>query len=162
MTAGAEYKICPSCHEEYTAMATRCAECDVDLVFESEVPPEPETEAFPPAAELTCIRVAPIPWIRALSGGLEEGGVAHRVEPAQPADAPEGQRVESFGDVDLFGLYVRDADAARVRELDAAIAVQVLPDENPDAVQGEETCPACGAALQVESEECSDCGISFA
>jgi len=162
MTAGAEYKICPACHEEYTAMASRCAECDVDLVSESEMPAEAEAEAFPPASELTCIRVAPIPWIRALSGALEESGVAHRVDPAQPTDAPEGQRVESFGDVDLFGLYVREVDAAPVRELDAAIARDVLPDESPDAVQGEEACPACGAALHAESEACPDCGISFA
>jgi hypothetical protein len=162
MSAEAEYRICPSCHEEYTALTTRCAECNVELVAENELPPEQEAEAFPPAAELTCVRVAPIPWIRALSAALEESGVAHRVEPARVEDAPEGQRAETFGDVDLFGLFVREAEAAPVRKLDSAIAAEVMPDENPDSVQGEEACPACGTALEAESEACPDCGIAFA
>ena len=143
-------------------MASQCAECGVDLVFESELPPEPQAEAFPPASELTCIRVAPIPWIRALSGALEQRGVAHRVEPARAADAPEGQRVESFGDVDLFGLYVREQDATPVRELDAAIAVDVLPGEAAESLSGEEACPACGASLEADHEACPDCGLAFA
>jgi RNA polymerase subunit RPABC4/transcription elongation factor Spt4 len=162
MTADAEYRICPSCHDEYTATTSRCAECNVELVAESALPPEEPSEAFPPPSELTCIRVAPLPWIRALSEALEQKGVAHRVEPARVTDAPEGQRAESFGDVDLFGLYVRERDADPVRKLDAAIAVDVLPEEVLDRSQGEEACPACGTVLHSESDECPDCGIAFA
>ena len=88
--------------------------------------------------------------------------MAHRVEPARVADAPEGQQVGNFGDVDLFGLYVREEDAEPVRKLDAVIAIQLLPDEAPHEVEGEEACPACGTELQEEIDECPECGIAFA
>ena len=107
-------KMCPECHEEYTLAATRCADCDVYLVDGGEVAvEEEELENFPPASELECVRVAPLPWIRALSEALQQGGVVHRVEPGGADAAPEGQRPEVFGDVQLFGLYVRIEHASR-------------------------------------------------
>lgn len=155
------YKLCPECHEEYTLVATRCADCDVDLVHGDELAlDEEELEAFPPASELECVRVAPIAWIRALSEALQEGGVVHRVEPASADDAPEGQRPEVFGDIQLFGLYVRSEHASTARELDDSIAAQVLPEEAPALVEGEEeACPACGTALAADVTECPDCGL---
>jgi hypothetical protein len=155
------YKLCPECHEEYTLVATRCADCDVDLVHGDELAfEEEELEAFPPASELECVRVAPIAWIRALSEALQQGGVVHRVEPAGADDAPEGQRPEVFGDVQLFGLYVRSEHASTARELDDSIAAQVLPEEAPALAEGEEeTCPACGTALAADVTECPDCGL---
>ena len=157
------YKLCPECHEEYTLVATRCADCDVDLVHGDELAlEEEELEAFPPASELACVRVAPIAWIRALSAALQQGGVVHRVEPASADDAPEGQRPEVFGDVQLFGLYVRIEHASTARELDVSIAAQVLPEEAPALAQGEEeACPACGTALGSDATECPECGLSF-
>lgn len=158
------FRFCPECREEYTPTTERCAECDVALVGAGELPDEPEPEAFefPEAADLCCVRVAPLPWIRALSNALEEREVPHRVEPATADAAPEGQRPELFGDVDLFGLYVLDDDVAGAGELDALIAQQVLPDEAPDVGEGEaEACPACGAALAHDAVECGDCGLPF-
>jgi hypothetical protein len=155
------YKLCPECREEYTLIATRCADCDVLLVHADELAlEEEEIEAFPPASELECVRVAPIAWIRALSQALQEGGVGHRVEPARVEDAPEGQRPEVFGDVQLFGLYVRGEHASTARELDGSIAAQVLPEEAPALAEGEEeACPACGTALAADVTECPDCGL---
>ncbi len=155
------YKMCPECHEEYTLAATRCADCDVYLVHGDELALEEEDlEAFPPASELECVRVAPLPWIRALSEALQQGGVVHRVEPGSAADAPEGQRPDVFGDVQLFGLYVRIEQASTARELDDSIAAQVLPEEAPTVEEGEEeTCPACGARLATDVIECPDCGL---
>jgi hypothetical protein len=157
------YKICPECHEEYTLVATRCADCDVDLVHGDEFAlEEEELEAFPPASELECVRVAPIAWIRALSEALQQGGVVHRVEPASADDAPEGQRPDVFGNVQLFGLYVRIEHASTARELDDSIAAQVLPEEAPTLEEGEEeTCPACGTGLAANVTECPDCGLLF-
>jgi hypothetical protein len=156
-----QYKLCPECHEEYTLVATRCADCDVELVHGDELAlEEEELEAFPPASELECVRVAPIAWIRALSEALQEGGVVHRVEPASADDAPEGQRPEVFGDIQLFGLYVRSEHASTARELDDSIAAQVLPEEAPALAEGEEeACPACGTALAGDVTECPDCGL---
>jgi len=157
------YKFCPVCRSEYTQIATRCLDCDVDLVDADALPAEgEEIEAFPPASELECVRVAPIHWIRALSGALQQGGVAHRVEPATTEDAPEGQRPDVFGDAQLFGLYVESAQAPPARELDGTIAARLLPEEAPALAEGEEeACPACGTALTPDAIECPDCGLSF-
>jgi hypothetical protein len=157
------YKLCPACRCEYTLVASRCIDCDVDLVdAETLAVEEAELEAFPPAAELECVRVAPISWIRALSEALQQGGVAHRVEPATSQDAPPEQRPDVFGPAQLFGLYVRSEHASSARELDGSIAAQLLPDEAPALAEGEqETCPACGTPLTADAIECSDCGLQF-
>jgi hypothetical protein len=162
MSTESYYKACPVCRSEYTRMATRCIDCDVELVEAGALPPEEELQTFPPASELECVRVAPIAWIRALSGALQQGGVAHRVEPATAEDAPRGQRAAAFGDVQLFGLYVRGEDAPPARELDGSIAAQLLPEEAPPLAEGEEeACPACGTALTSDATECPDCGLRF-
>ena len=163
MSSEPHYKLCPACRSEYTLVTSRCVDCDVDLVdAEALAAEEEELEAFPPASELECVRVAPIAWIRALSEALQQGGVTHRVEPASTEDAPEGQRPDVFGNAQLFGLYVQSAHAPSARELDGSIAAQLLPEEAPAlADDDEEACPACGAALTSDAIECSDCGLQF-
>ena len=156
------YKLCPECRTEYTLAATRCAECDVELADPSVVPPEDEVEELPPASELVCVRVAPLAWIRALSEGLQQTGVSHRIEGAEVEDAPEGQRPGVFGNVQLFGLYVRDEHVDPARALDENIAARLLPEEAPATDAGEEeSCPACGTALEASALECPDCGLAF-
>jgi hypothetical protein len=160
MPAESHYKRCPVCRSEYTLIASRCIDCDVDLVDANSLPAEEELQTFPPASELECVRVAPIAWIRALSGALQQGGVAHRVEPAAAEDAPEGQRPDVFGEVQLFGLYVQSEHAPPTREIDGTIAAQLLPEEAPPLAEGEqEACPACGTALTSNAIECPDCGL---
>jgi hypothetical protein len=163
VSSESQYKLCPACRTEYLPVATRCADCDVDLVQgDALVAGEEDLEAFPPASELECVRVAPIAWIQALSGALQQRGAAHRVEPATAEDAPEGQRPDVFGDVQLFGLYVQSEHAPLARDLDSSVAAQVLPEEAPTLAEGEEeTCPACGTALPADATECSDCGLGF-
>ena len=157
------YRFCPVCRSEYTRIATRCLDCDVELVEADALPPESEqVEVFPPASELECVRVAPIDWIRALSGALQQAGVPHRVEPSSAKDAPEGQRPDVFGEAQLFGLYVESAQLSPARELDERIAARLLPEEAPALAEDEEeTCPACGTALGSDAIECPDCGLSF-
>jgi hypothetical protein len=163
MSIEPEYKLCPSCRTEYLPVATRCADCDVDLVHRDAVAAEAEHLAtFPPASELECVRVAPIAWIHALSEALQQRGVAHRVEHASAEDAPDGQRPEVFGNAQLFGLYVQSEHAPAARDLDGVIAAQVLPEEAPALAEGEaEMCPACGTALGADAIECPDCGLEF-
>ncbi len=159
------YKVCPSCREEYTLVMERCADCDTALVSPDQIPSDDDgaAETFPELSELVYLRVAPLPWIRALSSGLEQAGVAHRVEPGRLADPPEGQRPETFGNVDLFALYVLPADEESARELDDRIALQVLPAEGEDLVEGEDDeCPACGSRLSAAATSCSDCGLGLA
>jgi len=163
MAAEPRYRICPACRTEHTLVATRCVDCDLELVEADALPAlDEEHRAFPPASERECVRVAPIAWIRALSGALQRGGVAHRVEPATADDAPEGQRPDVFGDVQLFALYVEGEHAASARELDGTIAARLLPEEAPALAEGEEeACPACGTALSSAAIECPDCGLQF-
>ncbi len=156
------YKVCPQCRAEHTHVSVRCADCDVELVHPESLAPEPGTVELPPAAELDCVRVAPLPWIRALSEGLERGGIPHRIEPATAADAPEDQNCEIFDDAQLFGLYVEPPAGAAARELDGAIVSQVLPEEAPRLAAGEQdACPACGAALPDTAIECPECELVF-
>jgi hypothetical protein len=155
------YLVCPECFAEHTLSVTHCADCGVELVSPAAIAAvEAEVAEFPPASELDCVRVAPLAWVRALSEGLERGGVAHRVEPAREEDAPDGQEASIFDGAQLFGLYVRNNDAAAARELDKSIAVQLLPDEAPPLAEGEEeNCPACGSALAADVVECGECGL---
>jgi len=161
MSDAVYYLVCPECRAEHTRTATRCADCDVALVTPDRIADEEAAVAeFPPASELDCVRVAPLPWIRALSQGLEEGGVAHRVEPAREDDAPEGQDAGVFDGAQLFGLYVESENAAATREFDRAIAAQLLPEAAPPLADGEEeSCPACGEPLAHDAVECGDCGL---
>jgi hypothetical protein len=161
MSIEPHYKICPACRTEYMLVAARCADCDVDLVDASALAAEDAArEAFPPASELECVRVAPIGWIRALSEALQERGVAHRVEPASAADAPDGQSPDVFGTAQLFGLYVQSEQVPPARDIDGSIAAQVLPEAAPALDEGEqEACPACGTALATNATECPDCGL---
>jgi len=163
MTTVPYYKVCPECRTEHTHVTLRCADCDVELVHPDSLAPEPEAVVLPPASELTCIRVAPLAWIRALSEGLERQGTTHRVEPASAEDAPEGQNSRVFGEAQLFGLYVQIGDATGARELDTGIAAQILPEEAPMLEEGEEdVCPACSHTLAADDTECPDCGLVIA
>ena len=123
--------------------------------------PDAVAEEVPPASELECVRVAPIAWIQALSGALEQLGLAHRVEPASREDAPEGQNAD-FGDASLFGLYVAEAAVGAVREVDAQIEGLMVPQEAEALAEGEsDECPACGSEIAADAMECSDCGLPF-
>jgi hypothetical protein len=164
VSGDAPYLLCPACRTEYLRAASRCAECDVELVEPGALAERDEAlDAFPPAADLSCVRVAPLPWVRALSEALQQEGVVHRVETARVEDAPDGQRPQVFGEVRLFGLYVRGEDAPAARELDASIAAALLPGEAPPLAEGEEeACPACGTGLARDATECPECGLGFA
>jgi hypothetical protein len=161
MTESAGYLICPECREEHIRAATHCADCHIELVTPDEVAAiDVEVVELPPASELDCVRVAPLEWVRALSRGLEQAGIAHRIEGASAEDVPEGQDATIFDGARLFGLYVRGEDVAAARELDGAIVAQILPDEAPALEEGEqESCPACGTALAADEVECGECGL---
>jgi len=163
MTTELEPRVCPACGAEYRPTITHCADCGDELVSHSELAAHARAVGeFPPVSELVCVRVAPLAWTRLLSETLESDGIAHRVEGARPGDAPEGQNAQGFGDVDLFGLHVKEQNLPTAREIDEHIAEQMLPDEGTaDPGEEDDVCPACGAALGSSDAECSDCGLTF-
>ncbi len=156
----ASYRVCPRCGAEYVPSVGRCLDCGVDLVREGEAAPpvEPETD-LPPAAELRLVRPAELAWAQDLAAALIEQGVPCRLEilPPGPGDAARG-----FGA--RYGVFVRPEDSARAAAVDAAHARTQLPDlEGVEPVAaGDEGCPACGASVSSDVEECPECGLVFA
>ena len=155
-----EYRICPSCEEEFTLTATECPDCRVSLVFPG-VEEAPEVApAFPQKDELECVRVGPLPWTRALSDKLTEAGIAHRVEPDTRSEEEGGVDPRRFGGEDLYGTWVRPEEAEAAGAIDAEVFAPLEVERAPEAM-GDETCPACGAALPADAMTCPDCGLSF-
>ncbi len=155
-----EFKICPSCNDEFTLAAVECEECGVPLVYPGSEPAE-EASEFPGVEDLRCVRVGPLPWTRALSEALGEAGIAHRVEhdtrSEEEGGAPEGR----FGGLDLYGTWVTHEDYDDAKEIDEGIFTGVDPDEEVAESEGDDVCPACQTPLAPDAMECADCGLSF-
>ncbi|MEN8183049.1 MAG: hypothetical protein ABFS46_11000 [Myxococcota bacterium] len=149
-------RVCPSCREEYLATVGRCAECEVDLVSPSELPPKGE---LPPVEQLQRVRVENPVWIQTLASQLAQAGIASRIELLSD-EAPAARRHGA-----PCALYVRPEDAGRAREIDEDLLRAQLPDLPEGASGGwseAEGCPACGTAVEAEAAECPECGLAFA
>ncbi len=155
-----EFKVCPECREEYTLAANECGDCEVALVFPDALPVELAPEAFPDVDQLVCVRVGPMPWTRALSDGLTQAGIAHRVEPDQRSEAEGGVDPRRFGGETVFGTWVLPDDEEVARSLDAALFAHFEPDAAEEA-DGSEACPACEEPLATDAVECPGCGLSL-
>ena len=155
-----DYRICPSCEEEFTLAATECPDCHVGLVAPGEQAAPEAPPVFPETSELHCVRVGPLPWTRALSDKLTEAGIAHRVEPDTRTEAEGGVDPRHFGGEDLYGTWVRPEESESAGGIDAQLFAPLEVEQAPDAM-GDEACPACGAVLAADALECSDCGLSF-
>jgi hypothetical protein len=158
-------KLCPACGEEYLPTVERCVDCDVPLVHEGETRQDlapAEAGALPDAGteDLILLREAEAAWARRLAESLGRAGVPCRVAPIPAAD---GARAAWSG---RFGVFVRPADKARAREVDAARLREQLPDLDGDVVPGGEeeevtACPACGSDVAPDAVECRACGLGF-
>ena len=155
-----EYRICPECRDEYTLSAAECVECGVALVMPGALPVEVAPEAFPEIDALVCVRVGPLPWTRAISEGLTQIGIAHRVEADRRSQAEGGVDPRRFGGEAVFGTWVLPDDEAAARELDAALFAHLEPG-GAEAAVGDERCPACEEPLAPDAIECGGCGLSF-
>lgn len=157
-----EYKVCPSCLEEYTIVPTQCVECDVPLVLSHEIEPEVAPGDFPPTAELECVRVGPLPWTQALSKTLSQVDIAHRVEPDTRSEEDGGIDPRLFDGATVYGVWVRPADLENAIGAAKIVFAHIdeESEETPDA-DDEEQCPACQAALPLDALECPGCGLPF-
>ena len=148
---------CPQCESEFVPSATRCAECDVALVPESELGAAPVDE-MPPIEELVCVRAASLGWAQGLSERLAAAGISHRIEVAH--DDEEDGSVRRPGANLPYGVYVLPVDATGAAEVDAAFTEYQIPDmptEGGDV--SDDACPACGTQITPETAECPECGI---
>lgn len=155
-----EYKVCPSCLEEFTLVAVECADCQVALVSPHEIDPEEEPEDFPELSELECVRVGPLPWTRALSDALTQSEIGHRVEGDTRSEAEGGIDPRRFGGEVVFGTWVKPDDFDGAKAIDGALFAHLEPG-NEEAAPEDEVCPACQEPLPGDAVECTGCGLSF-
>ena len=120
-----------------------------------------EPEDFPATSELECVRIGPLPWTRALSQGLGELGVPHRVERDTRSEEEGGVHPLRFDGETVYGTWVKPEDAQAAREVDRALFGHLDADRQEEAL-GDEACPACQEPLAQDAVECPSCGLSFA
>jgi rRNA maturation protein Nop10 len=157
----AEYKVCPQCREEFTLMATECADCGGRaLVFPGDLEPEADVEAFPGVESLRCVRVGPLPWTRALSEGLSQASIGHRVERDTRSEDEGGVGPGRFDGHEVFGTWVRPEDLEDASAIDRALFGHLEPDAAEPA-GADDACPACGDRLPAAAVECPGCGLHF-
>ncbi|HZF10275.1 MAG TPA: hypothetical protein VFE33_15910 [Thermoanaerobaculia bacterium] len=160
------HKVCPRCGGEYRLDAESCADCGDRLVYPEEAAAEialraaPGTEdaednfsftgplyGLPPSDDLVCVCCSGERSIQALSGMLNEAGIAHRLDPA-----PYG---ESFHDWCLYVLP-EDGDAAAAIEADGwGPSIEKVDPADPSV------CPACGTPHPSGALECANCGLGL-
>jgi hypothetical protein len=154
-------KICPECRVEYRATAEMCSDCNVALVFESELADDALSE-LPPADQMVPIRIAGLMWSRAFSDALSEAGIRHRID-EPPRTGARAEKLRKRSHDEAVAIYVLQQDVDRAQEVDAAFVRTQIPDiPHPNQTEGagdESSCPACGDPLRDESSECPGCGL---
>jgi hypothetical protein len=149
-------KRCPECGEDFLHTATVCSDCGVPLRLAAELAGSPAGAGQELAGELVLLRAEGPAWIEALAERLRAADIPSRVEIIDP----ERFKARSGVSGTACGLFVRPADLARARAVDAAVQREQIPDLPEEAGEGEsEGCPACGAAVAPEASECPDCGL---
>ena len=113
------HKVCPSCLDEFTLVASECQACDVALVYPDDIV-ETATADFPPVEQLTSVRIGPLPWTRAISEALTGAGIGHRVAPDDRSEkdgGATGRGEGRFGGEQLYGTWVRPVDLDAAKEI---------------------------------------------
>jgi len=155
-----EPKRCPECGEEFLHTAQTCSDCGVPLRLASEVAAAGGVAGLPAASELVLIRAEGPAWIESLANALRIEDIPSRIEIIDPEQ--HGARSGVSGSA--CGLFVREVDLARAREIDAEVEREQIPDlpaESAPAV-ADDGCPACGHRVVPEARECPDCGLFLA
>ena len=154
-------RACPDCGEEYVSTVLACPDCGVALVASDDFVPVRSPNDLPPVAQLVCVRTASLSFAQGLSERLSRAGITHRLE-IEP-DSREGEHNARRPDSMPYGIYVREPDASRARELDAIHMRSQFPDfpEASEVGAVGDGCPACGAAAAPDATECPDCGLAL-
>jgi hypothetical protein len=154
-----DLKRCPECGEDFLPAVETCSDCGVPLRLVSELSGADGATGLAEVGGLVLIRAEGPAWIEALADRLRTEGVPSRVAIIDP----ERHGIRSGVSGSACGLFVREADAARAREIDLQVQQEQIPDLPPAGGEGEvEGCPACGHPAPPEASECPDCGLFFA
>lgn len=157
-----EFKVCPSCREEFTLAAVDCGGCGVVLVYPGDLDGDEseEDQEIPQISDLACVRVGPLPWTRALSAALSEAEIAHRVAQDTRTEQEGGVGSKRFGGEDVYGTWVLPEEQGAALEIDAMLFAHLQP-ERADDIDEDEACPACHEAISPAVLECPSCGLTF-
>ncbi len=104
--------------------------------------------------ELALLRSAALDWVHALAERLGEAEIPCEVLSVDQTRSRDG----------TWAVYVRPADLARAREVDAAVLREVVPDipEGFDPARLDtERCPACEEPVLEGATECAACGLAL-
>ncbi len=147
---------CPNCGAEFRAGFTECNTCQVQLVEEQdgglELNEENVHQAFE-GKELVPISRGPLDAVKETHNLLSEKRILSIILPDETAP--------KLGDTPLRMILAVDKDSLPA-------AAQVLGQEFQHLVEEEgltpaqlsdESCPACGAKVPDDAEECPECGL---
>lgn len=153
--------MCPQCRVAYQLWASRCSDCDVDLVAWA---PEPEREVLPPANELSVLWRGTPGQLRALAEFLAEAGTSSRIDRFPPPGATqEPPRTDPPGPESDIAIYVKPMDLSSSESLRDELVQRgtpAPPETSPELLESD-ACPACGHSLSPEDASCPDCGLEF-
>jgi len=148
-----DVKICPGCEAEYYAHISRCATCEVELVW----PDEAEAARLEIARaeaddQLVCIDQGDLERVGALKRGLKEMGITGRVLRFE----------QGCSSSDGYGLFVAASLAERAAGELEEIWYRMHPElKEADERQQAGLCPACGADISHSRGLCPDCGLNI-
>ncbi len=161
---------CPSCHSEYRAGIEACGTCDdrpalvAELPESVEITDDDETKPVaitddPEAARtveldgrtIDLMRAFALGEAREIAASLVSQNVVSRIKPIEGVVFPGGQQ--------RFEVHVRAADhESAERQLIEAWRDLIDTGEEDGGVDFG-SCPACGAEVPTNVEECPDCGL---
>lgn len=158
-------KVCPSCRSEFVSSATRCNDCDVDLVSPDALE---DVTTFEDARE----RLKDAETVKlSVSGGLNMARELEKRFQAEEIvcfiDAEEAEGAVLGAAAMHYFLVVDKEDAERVgavlkQDYQAMIEREGVGEFNTEAVDLEESevsCPACGHKGALVDGACGDCGL---
>ena len=165
-------KYCPICRSEFHNVATRCANCDVDLVASLEqarpVMNEDEISAWLSQRETVALSASGYDNLKSVKESL----IAAHIPCLIARDVPDSCATGGCcGRQDGFLLILAEQDLQEAQELfekhrermirtvDAPNA-QKAADSIVDLGDGGTVeCPACGTSFDAGLEECPECGL---
>jgi hypothetical protein len=113
---------------------------------------------------LVGLRTGDLDDLKALGRWLADAGIPHRVDLVSHENRSAFGIYGSPSSVIIYGLLVREADIPQAlivdqqhQDAEFPEAVSELEGGSPEAPR----CPACGAIITPDVQECPDCGIPF-
>lgn len=148
-----DVKICPECGAEFFAHATTCNKCDVALILPGQEPPKRRFSQSDGDGELIAIMTGPSDRLREFSTELEFIGIENKVLNTGDASCSTDKN---------YSLFVPASLAASSLQAIEDFKIRIYPElRQADERFLNGQCPACGADVKDNPDECPDCGLNL-